>query len=46
MEIRSAIQAGWRVIGCSSMGALRALEAAPLGMLGYGMVYRWPDSFK
>lgn len=41
MEIRTAAAKGWTLIGCSSMGALRALEAAPLGMRGYGLVYRW-----
>jgi hypothetical protein len=40
-EIRDAVEKGWRLIGCSSMGALRALEAAPLGMTGFGLVYRW-----
>ena len=27
------------VIGCSSMGALRAVECKPFGMLGYGKIY-------
>lgn len=41
MEIRGAVAKGWALIGCSSMGALRAIEAAPLGMKGFGLVYRW-----
>lgn len=41
VEIRRAIDRGWAMVGCSSMGALRALEAAPLGMQGFGVVYRW-----
>lgn len=40
-EIRDAAGKGWSMIGCSSMGALRAVEAAPLGMAGFGLVYRW-----
>lgn len=40
-EIRDAAARGWTLLGCSSMGALRALEAAPLGMRGFGVVYRW-----
>lgn len=39
-EILSAIRAGVRVIGASSMGALRAAELAPFGMEGVGEVYR------
>lgn len=46
MEIRSAISKGWALIGCSSMGALRALEAEPLGMRGHGLVYRWLRLFR
>lgn len=40
-EILAALQAGIQVIGSASMGALRALELAPYGMLGCGQVYRW-----
>lgn len=39
-EIRAALQAGWRVIGLASMGAIRAREMAHLGMEGFGEIYR------
>src|SRR5512137_2796601 len=39
-EILTAIQKGVRVIGSSSMGALRAAEMDTLGMTGIGEVYR------
>ncbi|MFH0967192.1 MAG: TfuA-related McrA-glycine thioamidation protein [Methanobacteriota archaeon] len=39
-EVLSAIRAGIRVVGASSMGALRAAELAPFGMEGIGEVYR------
>jgi len=45
-EIRRAIARGWTLIGCSSMGALRAVEAEPLGMKGFGTVYRWLRLFR
>lgn len=38
-EIRDALAIGASVVGSSSMGALRALEAGPLGMHGVGWVY-------
>lgn len=38
-EIRRALEAGCKVIGLSSMGAIRAFEMRNLGMLGYGSVY-------
>lgn len=38
-EIRKAIEAGWRIWGLSSMGAIRAREMRDLGMRGYGRVY-------
>ncbi len=38
-EILWAIDAGVRVYGASSMGALRAAECAPFGMVGIGRVY-------
>lgn len=38
-ELRSVIEAGNAVVGCSSMGALRAVECAPLGMSGSGWVF-------
>lgn len=40
-EILAALTAGITVIGTSSMGALRAAELAPYGMIGSGTVYRW-----
>lgn len=39
-EILTALRAGVRVIGASSMGALRAAELDSLGMEGIGEVYR------
>jgi len=39
-EILSALSRGVRVIGASSMGALRAAELDTLGMEGVGLVYR------
>ncbi|MFD9394785.1 TfuA domain-containing protein [Streptomyces sp. NPDC060000] len=38
-EILAAIGRGVRVIGAASIGALRAAELAPFGMLGVGSVY-------
>ncbi len=40
-EILNAMKAGVRVIGASSMGALRASELHTLGMEGIGEIYRW-----
>lgn len=45
-EIRDLIEKGWRVYGSSSMGALRAVEAAPLGMVGVGAVFRWLRAYR
>jgi len=39
-EILAALSAGVRVVGASSMGALRAAELHTLGMEGVGEVYR------
>ncbi|MDP2797969.1 MAG: TfuA-related McrA-glycine thioamidation protein [Methanoregula sp.] len=39
-EILAAVKSGIRVIGSSSMGALRAAEMDTLGMVGIGEVYR------
>ena len=39
-EILAALRKGVRVIGASSMGALRAAEMDTLGMVGIGKVYR------
>ena len=39
-EILTAIKKGVRVVGASSMGALRAAEMDTLGMVGVGKIYR------
>ncbi|MEM6665717.1 MAG: TfuA-like protein [Pseudomonadota bacterium] len=44
-EILWAISRGARVYGAASMGALRAAEMAPSGMLGLGLAYRWYRRF-
>jgi hypothetical protein len=38
-EILFALSQGIPVVGCSSMGALRAAELAPFGMVGWGAVF-------
>lgn len=38
-EILALMADGFRVIGAASMGALRAAELAPLGMLGVGHIF-------
>lgn len=38
-ELLYALDAGLTVVGAASMGALRAVELAPYGMLGVGRVY-------
>lgn len=40
-EIMSALNAGIKVIGGASMGALRAAELDTQGMIGVGKVYEW-----
>ena len=40
-EILQLLQAGWKVLGASSMGALRALEMGSYGMTGLGTVFEW-----
>ncbi|WP_162184907.1 TfuA-like protein [Allokutzneria albata] len=40
VELRTALEHGWRVWGLSSMGAIRAAEMEVLGMRGYGAVYQ------
>ncbi|MEQ8660580.1 MAG: TfuA-like protein, partial [Gammaproteobacteria bacterium] len=40
-EILAALEAGIRVVGGASMGALRAAELAPYGMEGVGTIYGW-----
>ena len=38
-ELRIALSEGIHVLGASSMGALRAVELAPLGMSGIGAIF-------
>lgn len=38
-ELRAALAAGVTVFGAASMGALRAVELAPEGMIGVGTIY-------
>jgi hypothetical protein len=38
-EVRTVIESGVRLYGCASMGALRAVEAHPWGMVGLGRIY-------
>lgn len=38
-EIRQALEAGCQIYGAASMGAIRACELWPLGMIGLGDVY-------
>lgn len=40
-EIQAAVKMGAKLYGSSSMGALRAVEARPLGMVGVGRIYEW-----
>ncbi|HWM93444.1 MAG TPA: TfuA-like protein [Thermoanaerobaculia bacterium] len=40
-ELLYALDSGVRVIGASSMGALRAVEMEPFGMIGVGRVFSW-----
>lgn len=40
-EILYAIKKGFKVVGCSSIGALRATECEDYGMLGFGSIYQW-----
>ena len=39
VELRKAIEKGWKVWGLGSMGAIRAYEMRNLGMRGFGQVY-------
>lgn len=39
-EIGDTLRAGFTLSGSTSMGALRAVEAAPLGMRGFGKIFR------
>jgi hypothetical protein len=40
-EILWALDQGVAVLGAASMGALRAAELHPFGMIGVGLIYRW-----
>lgn len=40
-ELLEALEQGIRVIGASSMGALRAAELHPYGMEGIGQIFSW-----
>jgi hypothetical protein len=40
-ELLLALDAGVAVFGGGSMGALRAAELAPLGVVGVGRIFRW-----
>lgn len=43
-EVLRALQAGIPIWGSSSLGALRAVELSPFGMVGVGQVYEWFQS--
>lgn len=40
-ELQLALKSSIQVIGCSSLGALRAVELAGDGMLGFGSIYQY-----
>lgn len=40
-ELLAAMEEGIRVVGASSMGALRAVELHEFGMIGFGTVFEW-----
>jgi hypothetical protein len=40
-EILRLLSVGVRVVGASSMGALRAAETGARGMIGIGLIYEW-----
>ena len=40
LDLRIALSEGVHVLSAASMGALRAVEIAPFGMVGIGAVYR------
>jgi hypothetical protein len=43
-EVLRALQTGVPIFGSSSLGALRAVELSPFGMIGVGQVYEWFQS--
>lgn len=44
-ELQLALKASIKVIGCSSIGALRAVELADDGMEGYGVIYNYYSAY-
>ena len=40
-ELLAALQNGIMILGAASMGALRAAELAPFGMIGCGTIFAW-----
>jgi hypothetical protein len=40
-EVLAALAEGFRVLGASSMGALRAAELHRFGMIGHGTIFEW-----
>lgn len=40
-ELLAALAIGIRVVGAASMGALRAVELHPYGMVGMGTIFQW-----
>jgi hypothetical protein len=40
-EVLRALQTGVPIMGSSSLGALRAVELLPFGMIGIGQVFEW-----
>ncbi|MEL6536056.1 MAG: TfuA-like protein [Bacteroidota bacterium] len=44
-ELRDALRSGIRIFGLSSMGAIRAYEMIPFGMVGYGRVFQYFTEF-
>lgn len=40
MEVLRALRTGVPILGASSLGALRAVELAPFGMIGVGRIYQ------
>jgi len=39
-ELMDALRRGTRLYGCSSMGAMRAVELEPYGMIGHGEIFQ------
>jgi hypothetical protein len=43
-EVLRSLQLGVPMLGSSSLGALRAVELSPFGMVGIGQIYEWFQS--